>query len=417
MTAGIFTPDLPRAARAARLATAAVGLVCLLGCSKSGDEAAGPATPTAPSVPAVSSSPSAPAPPAPAQAITLSPDAVTRAGIAVQPAVRRDFRVHRDFPATVRPNENELAEVQPLVRGRVVEVYVDVGQDTKKGAPLALLDSAELGQAQATFLKTEAKLHEAERAYERARDLLQDKAISLAEFQRREAEALSARSEAREARNRLAVLGMREEAIHQLTLDRTVRSSVPIQAPFAGRVIARNITRGEVVETTEHLFTVADLSDVWIVANVPEKDVRLIKASHDVEIRLTAYPHDLFHGRITYVGDVLDPATRTMKLRVTAPNPGGKLKPEMFATVRVYADPEPHVLAVPLSAVLRDGGNPIIFVQLQPGRFEARTVALGEENGEAVKVLSGLREGESVVTAGAFALKSEAEKYKIEPVR
>ncbi|MEW6544633.1 MAG: HAD-IC family P-type ATPase [Nitrospirota bacterium] len=373
-----------------------------MGCTREGEEPRDAKPPTDAARPGV---------------VRLKPEAAAAAGVAVQPIRRGEFRQHRDFPATVQPNQNELAEVTTLVRGRVVEVYVDFGQDVKKGTELARLDSSELGLAEADYLKDLAKLHEAERAYERARDLLHDKAISLAEFQRKEAEALGARSEARESRNRLGVLGVNEEEIARLEKEQTIRSTVSIKAPFAGRIIKRNVARGEVMETTDELFTLADLSDVWVIANVPEKDVRFIKSSHVVDVRLAAYPNEVFHGKITYVGDVLDPATRTMKLRVTVPNPDGRLKPEMFATVRVYGEPERQALAVPLSAVLRDAGAPMVFVLAGPGQFEARAVKLGEESAELVKVLDGLREGEQVVTAGAFALKSEAEKYKIEPTR
>ena len=345
--------------------------------------------------------------------ITLTPDSIAAAGITVQPVRRGGFRLHRDFPATVQPNQNELAEVTTLVRGRVEEVYVDVGQEVKKGARLALIHSSELSLAQSAYLKANAKLIEAQRAYNRAKDLHQEGAVSLAETQRREAEMLSARSEANEARNRLALLGMHKEEIAQLDRTHAIKSSVPIQAPFAGRIIARNITRGEVVETSEKLFTLANLSEVWVIANIPEKDVRFIKAIHQVDIHLAAYPHDIFHGSITYVGDVLDPATRTMKLRVTAPNPDGRLKPEMYATVRVHADPDPHSLAIPTAAVQREKNLSLVFVQTEPGIFEARPVKLAEESGDLVRVLDGLREGELVVIKGAHMIKAEAARRSI----
>jgi cobalt-zinc-cadmium efflux system membrane fusion protein len=345
--------------------------------------------------------------------ITLTPDSIAAAGITVQPVRRGGFRLHRDFPATVQPNQNELAEVTALVRGRVVEVYVDVGQEVKKGAPLALLNSSELSLAQSAYLKTNAKLIEAKRAYERVRDLNKEGAVSMAEVQRWEAEMLSHRSEANEARNRLALLGMHKDEIARLDRDHKISSSFPIQAPFSGRVIQRNITRGEVVETSEKLFTLADLSAVWVIANIPEKDVRFIKAIHQVDIHLAAYPHDVFHGSITYVGDVLDPATRTMKLRVTVPNPDGRLKPEMYATVRVHADPDPHALAIPTAAVQREKNVPMVFVQTEPGVFKARPVKLAEESGDLVRVLEGLSEGEQVAIKGAHMIKAEAARRSI----
>lgn len=354
--------------------------------------------------------------PAPSGVLLLKLDEIARAGIEVTPVTHGEFRVHREFPATVQPNENELAEVTTLIRGRVVQVHVDFGQDVQKGTLLALLHSTDLGLAEAAYLKAGAKLHEAELVYERARDLHQHKAVSLAEFQKREAEWRTARAEGREARNRLELLGVQEQEIQRLDREQTIRADVPLRAPFAGRVIMRNITRGEVVETAQKLFTVADLSDVWVVGNVPEKDVQFVHHDQSVEVRVLAYPQEVFPGKITYIGDVLDPATRTMRLRVTVPNPQRRLKPEMFATVRVYAPPK-SLLTVPLAAVQSGPAGKMVFVQRGQEQFEVRTVKLGEESGEVVAILDGLREGELVVTKGAFVLKSEAEKYKIEPTR
>ncbi|OGW67185.1 MAG: hypothetical protein A3H49_05350 [Nitrospirae bacterium RIFCSPLOWO2_02_FULL_62_14] len=349
--------------------------------------------------------------------VRMTPEAAAGAGIAVVPVARSAFRLHRDFSATVQPNENELAEVTTLIRGRVVAVYVDFGQDVDKGTPLALLHSTDLGLAEAAYLKSGAKLHEAVLVYERARDLLQHKAISQAEFQRREAEMKTARAEAREARNRLELLGVPQQEIQRLDREQTIRPDVSLRAPFRGRVIMRNLTRGEVVEINQKLFTVANLAEVWVVGNVPEKDVHFIRKDQSVEVRALAYPQEVFAGTITYVADMLDPATRTMRLRVTAPNPQKKLKPEMFASVRVYAPAKADVLTVPLAAVQNGPTGKMVFVQRAPGEFEARAVTPGEEMGDVVAILEGLREGERVVTAGAFALKSETEHHKIEPTR
>lgn len=379
-----------------------MGLGSLTGCAKESDEAPG-AKPTGAT--------------AGPQVVRLNPEAAAAAGIAVRPVTLGAFRLHRDFPATVQPNKNKLAEVTTLVRGRATDVYVDVGADVQGGALLAKLYSSDLGLAQSTYLKTAAKLHEAELAYERATSLFEEKAISLAELQKREAEVKSARAEAREARDRLHALGMQEPEMDRLDREHTLSAYVPVHAPFTGRVIARNLAKGEVVETHHELFTVADLSEVWVVANVPEKDVRLIHRDQAVEVRLAAYPQEAFQGAITHVGDVLDSATRTMRLRVTVPNRDGRLKPEMFATVRVYTQTEADVLTVPSAAIQRDQGRVLVFVQVEPEAFEARPVTIGEESGDVVKVLRGLREGEAVVTQGAFALKSELVKYQIQEIR
>jgi cobalt-zinc-cadmium efflux system membrane fusion protein len=345
----------------------------------------------------------------------LTSEELTRTVIEVVPVASGELRVPREFPATVQVNENERAEVTTLIRGRVVKVHVDVGQDVKKDALLAMLHSTDLGVAEGAYLKAAAKLHEAKLAYERARDLHEQKVVSLAELQRREATMKTAQAEAREAQNRLELLGVPRQEVERLDREDTIKADVPLRAPFDGRVIMRNITRGEVVETQQKLFTVADLSDMWVVGNVPEKDVQFIRKDQKVDVIVSAYPHAIVPGTITYIGDVLDPATRTMRLRVTVLNPDRLLKPEMFAAVRVYTAASPDALTVPLSAVQNGPTGTMVFIQRGTNDFEVRTVKLGNEQGEVVTVLEGVNPGEQVVAKGSFVLKSEMERHKIEP--
>ena len=345
-------------------------------------------------------------------AVTLSVEESSRVGLVVQPVVRSDFRTHRDFPAIVQPNQRNMAEITALVRGRVVEVYAELGQEVKANAPLAILYSSELGLAQSAYLKAKAKLHVAEQAYSRARFLLQEQVIGEAEAQRRQAELLSSQAEANESHDRLKLLGMNDEEFRRLESSRKIRSVVPIVAPFAGRIIGRKLTRGEVVETTENLFVIADLSEVWVLANIPEKDISFVHSIHasggsQAEVRINAYPKEVFKGTIAYVGDVLDPATRTMQIRLELPNLDGRLKPEMFATIRLFSETQPDRLAVPEAALQRDQDRTYVFVQRSANEYELREVHVGDSNGTLISILGGLNEGELVVTQGAFVLKSE----------
>ena len=350
--------------------------------------------------------------------ISLSAEESARIGLTVQQASRSDFRTHRDFPGIVRPNQHNMAEITTLVRGRVVEVYGDLGQEVKANEPLALLYSSELGLAQSAHLKAQAKLHLAEQAYNRAKFLLQEQVIGEAEAQRRHAELLSIQAEAHEAQDRLKLLGMSDEEFRRLESTRKIRSVVPIVAPFAGRIIGRKLTRGEVVETTENLFVIADLSQVWVQANIPEKDIPFVHSIHatggtQADVRINAYPGEVFKGTITYVGDVLDPSTRTMQLRLELPNGDGRLKPEMFATVRLFSEPQPDRLSVPEVALQRDQGKTFVFVQRTATEYELREVQVGESNGTHISIVTGLTEGEPVVTEGAFVLKSELLKKQV----
>ena len=349
--------------------------------------------------------------------VRLPLDEVTRSGVTVEPVGRMVFRTYRTFPGVVRPNEHALANITTLVRGRVAEVHADLGQMVKPHQLLAVLHSSDLGLAQSAHLKARARRHVAEQAYQRAQFLYEEKVIGQAEAQRREGEMISVRAEAQEAREGLRLLGMGDKEIEILERTQTIRSQVPIVAPFAGRVIARDITKGEVVETTHKLFAVADLSTVWVVGNVSEKDISYlhratVSPNQPVEVFVAAYPDEVFRGTVTYVGDVLDTATRTMQVRLALPNPDSRLKPEMFATIRVLSESASDVLVVPEAAIQHDRGRSFVFVQKEPGVFEARTIKMGEKNGTFAEVLEGVQEGESVVNEGAFTLKSELLKPK-----
>jgi membrane fusion protein, heavy metal efflux system len=352
-----------------------------------------------------------------ARLVRLPPEEVTRSGVKVEAVRRTTFRTYRTFPGVVRPNENALANIMTLVRGRVAEVHADLGQAVEANQLLAVLHSGELGLAQSAYLKARARRHVAEQAYQRAEFLFKEKVIGQAEAQRREGEMISIRAEAQEAREGLRLLGMGDKEIKTLERTQTIRSQISIVAPFAGRVIARDLTKGELVEPTHKLFVVADLSTIWVVGNVSEKDISYMHratlvANQPVEVHVPAYPDEVFQGNVSYVGDVLDTATRTMQVRLTLANPTGRLKPEMFATIRVLSEPTPDVLVVPEAAVQHDRDRSFVFVRKEPGVFEARTIRSGDKNGISVEVLEGVQEGEEVVQEGAFTLKSELLKPK-----
>ncbi len=239
-----------------------------------------------------------------ASTVKFSAALLERAGIRTEPVVRGAFSTFRDFPGAVKANETTLAEITTIVRGRVVEVYKSLGQDVQAGEILALLYSRELGQAQWGYLKAVAMLRVADQAFKRATYLLDEKVIGKGEFQRREGQLTSAQAEANEAKNQLVLLGMTAPDIAKLKREQAIRSHVPIVTPLSGRIIGRDVTKGEVVETARHLFTVADLASIWVVANVPEQDLSFIhyavRQSTTAEVLLSAYPNEPITGQVTY---------------------------------------------------------------------------------------------------------------------
>ncbi|MGE3786942.1 MAG: efflux RND transporter periplasmic adaptor subunit [Nitrospirales bacterium] len=334
-------------------------------------------------------------------------------GILVEPVKRGTFQNFRDYPGTVKPIESQLAEISTLVHGRVSKVFVNLGDEVKEGDVLALLYSHELGLAQSTYLRAIAELSLAEKAFARGKYLWTQKVISQAKYIQRQGEWVVKNVAVQEAQERLRLLGMSDSQIQDLKSTHKFQSYLAVQAPFSGRIIHYSISRGEVVEPGAHLFTIADLKKVWVVANIPEIDIPSIREGKTVTIRVASFPNERFTGTIVIAGDVLDPSTRTMMVRAEVNNEHHRLKPEMYASVRLHFNRDPQALTVPTMAIQQHQGSPFVFVKHDANHFEPRPVTLGEENGDETKVLSGLAEGELVVTAGAFTLKAEAIKQEV----
>lgn len=310
----------------------------------------------------------------------------------------------------ILPNENRLAHLGPRVPGRIVAVYANLGDRVKTGDRLLLLDSPAFGEAQLEYRKRRTAMRVAERAFERAKALSAEGAIGISEYQRREAEHENARAELYEAEEKLHLLGMEEREIERLSAKQLPHAEVAqvfLRAPFPGEIIERNATVGEVVDSSKTLFTVADLSTVWVRADFPEQQIGKLKAGLAVEVRISAYPETVFQGAITYIGAVIDSATRTVTARSAIPNQDRRLRPEMFADVTVRTE-EQSVLAVPRAALQQVGSRTMVFVTRGPRRFEFLDVTIGETSNEYVEIKSGLMEKDEVVTEGSYALKSEA---------
>lgn len=312
-------------------------------------------------------------------------------------------------------NENRLAHLSARVPGRIVTVYADLGDRVKQGDRLLLLDSPAFGEAQLEYRKARNALGVTEKAFERAQALLDRGAIGAGEHQRREADYENAQADLHEAEEKLHLLGMTEREIQLLaakTLPHAEVAQVSLRAPFRGEVIERNATVGEVVDPNKTLFTVADLSTVWVRADFPEQQAGRLKTGLAIEVRVSAYPDTMFQGVITYVGAMIDSATRTIKARAEVPNLDGRLRPEMFAEVLLVTD-EQSVLSVPHTAVQQVGNRRVVFAVLGPRRFESREVTVTQTSGDYFQVVAGLTAGEEVVTQGSYTLKSELLREEI----
>ncbi|MFQ5481028.1 MAG: efflux RND transporter periplasmic adaptor subunit [Thermodesulfobacteriota bacterium] len=345
--------------------------------------------------------------------ITIAEGAVKNSGLEMGKVFKRRLLVNDSFSGLVSVDETRIAHVGPRIAGRAVEVNANLGDFVKKGRALAIIDSTEIGEAQSQYLKAGTNFVIAEKSYERAKIILKGKVISTGEFQRREGRYLSAKTELKATEDRLHILGMSDVEIAAIGKEHTINSRVAIYAPLSGKVIERHLTLGEVVEPVKSIYTIADLTNLWVLAEVPERDIPRIKKGQDVAVSVLPYPKKVFPGVVTYVSDLIDADTRMVKVRAEVDNSDGLLKPGMFATVSISAPETDGVLVVPEGAVQRDGKSMIVFVKRGASSFEKRTVELGPSSGGFHPVISGLVEGETIVTKGAFTLKSEEKKSEL----
>lgn len=312
--------------------------------------------------------------------------------------------------AVIKPNDNRLARVSPRIPGKAVEVKAVLGDVVEPGQTLALLDSLELGEKKSAFLQARTNLDVARRNYEREERLFQQHISAEKEYLEAKGEFERSQAAYQAAREALRLLGLADAAIDGLGWGGKghLLSHFPLVAPFAGTVVEKRITLGEMVRPEDPSYTIADLTTVWVLLDIYEKDVRRVGIGADGRIAVDAYPGETFQGKVTYVSDLLDETTRTAKARVEIPNHERRLKPGMFVTAMLSAPVPgaPAVIAIPAAAVYQIQGRVVAFVQEGEGSFAVRDIRLGQRAGLDVEVLDGVQEGELVVTDGGFSLKS-----------
>ena len=342
--------------------------------------------------------------------VRLSPAALRSFTVKTAPVERRPLTEDVRVTAVIKPNENRLAHVSPRIAGRVVEVRKLLGDAVKTGDVLAVLDSVELGKAKADYLKFQALTSVQGKNYQRARRLFEQKISSQKEVLEAEAAYLAAKAEFEAAHATLHLYGLSNEDTHRLTWQaKEPISQFPLLSPFSGIVAEKDITIGEVVSPERSVYTIADLSTLWIQLEVYEKDLAKVQVGQDVVLSIESYSQETFHGTVTYIGSLLNETTRTVPARVEVPNPQGRLKPGMFATAIIAATTQDATtsLTIPAGAVQRIEGETVVFVPSRDGVFRKREVVLGKQGDGWVEIREGMQEGEQVVTEGSFTLKSE----------
>lgn len=340
--------------------------------------------------------------------VVLTPQERDQEGIAVEALAASPVREAIEVTAVIQPNQNRLARVAPRVPARVVKVYADLGQRVRAGQTLALMDSVEVGEAHAAFFRARSELDVARANLDRAEKLQAEQIIAQKEYLRIRSEHERAAIALHAAEDRLRILGV---AIPSAA-DGNGASMFSLRAPFTGTVIEKDAVVGELASPEKPVFTIADLSVLWIEADLYEKDLSRVRKGAEAEIRVAAYPDRVFTGRLTYLSEIMDRETRTIKGRIEVRNTEGLLKPEMFATATVATTTSGKAVSVPQEAVVLMDGKPTVFVE-ENGGFEPREVTTGRQLSGRIMIESGLEEGEPVVVRGAYALKARLLKSEL----
>jgi cobalt-zinc-cadmium efflux system membrane fusion protein len=356
--------------------------------------------------------------------VELSPEAQKNAALVVEEATERQIQGFVKTTGIVAPDQARVGHVFPLARGIVEKVYVQLGDKVTEGQPLVLYDNIELGQLLGEYLslrgglsKLQAQENVASKSLERARALIGVQAIAQSQFDVRQAEDEQARAAVQSQRADVARV---EEQLHRFGLSdqdignakdsehgshRTASHNI-LKAPRSGVITKFDVSQGEVVEREKELLTIVDTSVVWVLGDIYEKDLAAVRTGGEARITVASYPDERFSGRITYVSDFLDPASRTAKVRCVVENLDRRLKLEMFANVEVPAVGARLVLAIPADAIQKMDSEEVVFVQRDSGRYEKRVVQTGERAGGWVELPKGVGKGEKVVTKGSFYVKS-----------
>jgi len=380
-------------------------LCCASGCSH------GPApvaNSVAPAVPAASDT----------SVVTLSPAALKEGGIRTE--VVSPVAMSGDVVATgqVVPNEDRTFKVGAHVSGRIGAIEVNLGDRVTKGQVVVRVHSHEIHDTRGAYLVAREAVRQAQdraalaqRVRDRARRLLALEAISREQADQAETESNASLAAVDSAKAQLEserthLVEVLEVPIDQQGIPQDVET-VPVRAPAAGVVIERKATVGAVASAGDVLLSITDPSSLWVIANVNEAELSTLHPGQLVKVQVRAYPNRSFRGRVEKLGESLDPATRTLQVRVSVPNQEGLLKPEMFAEVAIERAKTTEAITVPRNAVQDLNGRASVFVESSPSQFRALPIAVGQSVGDRVQVVSGLNAGDRVVIEGGFGLKSE----------
>ncbi|MFN7938993.1 MAG: efflux RND transporter periplasmic adaptor subunit [Bryobacteraceae bacterium] len=397
-----------------------VGLALLVGCSSKPEPA-----------PAKAETPKAEAPPADSKEVTLDEKQVQQAQLQMVTVQSQALPETITSNGRITVNENRSWHVGAVTDGKIIRVLVFPGDRVKKDQLLAGMHSHDIHEGRAEYRKAVAELARlktalsySQRHRDRAKRLYDLKAGSLEQLEHAEAELKNTQSALENAETELERTKLHLVEFLQVPLDDHDEHKpgdsdhegdlIPVKAPADGVVIDRHVTAGSVATQGDELFLISDLSNVWMIAAVNEENLGKIRTGMQVRVSVQAYPDQTFTGRITRVGDQLDPSTRTVPVRIELANPAGKLKPEMYASAEIAAGSTGQGAFIPQEALQQIEKSNVVFVQSKPGTFEAREVETGRVLRGDVEVTKGLKAGDVIVAKGSYTLKSQLLKGSLE---
>jgi membrane fusion protein, heavy metal efflux system len=337
----------------------------------------------------------------PSQLASLTLDTVSKLG----------FRSEEMADGRIALNSDTATQVFSPYSGRVIRVIAGIGEHVKKGAPLFSIDAAEFAQAQSDLLNAHTQLKLARIAEERRHAAFDSKGGSLQDWQQAQADLAAAQTALESVRNRLQIFGLTEAQIAALERVKAPNPVTVVTAPIAGVVSDRQVGPGQYLQSgsSTPVYTIGDLSTVWLVADVREVDAPLVEVGQEVEVRVLALPGKVFKAKLTAVGSAVDPVTHRLSVRATVENADGKLKPQMFASFSIITSGESDALAVPEEAVVHEGEAARVWVVQGTGDLALRQIRTGRINNGMVEVLDGLKAGEKVVTRGSLFIDRAAQ--------
>jgi membrane fusion protein, heavy metal efflux system len=355
--------------------------------------------------------------PLPDVIVPLSQDAVERAGIVVAPVTSGTSATEIRLPGVVEPNAYRQVVVTPLVGGRVTRIGPALGDRVRRGQTLAEIYSPTLAEAQTRYVSAQAMLDAHDRELQRTQKLVEIGAASRQELEKIHAEHAAQTAAVQSARSQLELLGVSASALEKMAPGHNVNATTTVPAPIDGVVTERGANVGLNVDTATQLFTVVDLSTVWVVADLYEKDFSRVGVGSEAAITTSARPDLTLRGRVSYIDPQVSADTRTAKVRIEVPNTGGELRLGVYADVVVAGASGTSAPRIPRNAVQNVGDRTVVYLAnpKEPGKFVEREVRLGQTSGEQVEVVSGVQASDVVVTEGSFFVRAERERLGLRP--